>query len=191
VPANALLRLVAHPLAVGAHVGGQTGRALPAELLPGEPGEHGRATGELGRDLDQGLVDQHGDRVEVGRVRLQTETLGLERDRAAAGERVEDRRRVSARRRQDLRMRLGEQRLVARVLPDHEPLDDAVQALALDALRIVGREAIGMRGGVVDELGEQHRAGGRERPSRPPQVQRRRVAVTDRLLARRFAVDRL
>ena len=56
---------------------------------------------------------------------------------------------------------------------------------------VLGREAIGMRGRVVDELGEQDRAGGRERPARPPEVQRRRVAVADRLLARRLPVDRL
>ena len=122
---------------------------------------------------------------------LQAEALGLERDRAAAGERVEDRRRVAARRPEDLRVRLGEQRLIARVLPDDEPLDDAMQPLALGALRVLGREAIGMRGRVVDELGEQHGAGGGERPARPPQVQRRRVAVADRLLARGLPVDRL
>ncbi len=67
----------------------------------------------------------------------------------------------------------------------------AVQPLALGALSLLGREPIGMRRRVVDELGEQHGAGGGERAARPPQVQRRGVAVADRLLARGLPVDRL
>ena len=90
---------------------------------------------------------------------LQAEALSFERDRATAGERVEDRRRVAARRLQDLGVRLGEQLLVADVLPHDEPLDDVVQPLALSALHLLGREPIGMRRRVVDELREQHRAG--------------------------------
>ena len=66
-----------------------------------------------------------------------------------------------------------------------------VQPLALGALGLLGREAVGMRRRVVDELGEQDGAGGGERAARPPQVQRRRVAVADRLLARGLSVDRL
>jgi hypothetical protein len=101
--------------------------------------------GEPWGDLDERLADEHRDRVEVRRVRIQTEALGLERDRATTGERVDDRRRVAARRLEDLRMRLGEQRLIARVLPGDEPLDDAVESLAFGALRVVGRELVGMR----------------------------------------------
>ena len=93
---------------------------------------------------------------------------------------------------EDLRVRLGEQRLVAGVLPDDEPLDDAVDSRSRSArwASSVGN-AVGMRRRVVDELGEEHRARGGERSARPPQVQRRRVAVADRLLARRLPVDRL
>ena len=50
----------------------------------------------LRRDLDQSLVDQHRDRVEVGGVCFEAEPLGLKRDRPAAGEGVEDRRRIAA-----------------------------------------------------------------------------------------------
>ena len=124
-------------------------------------------------------------------MRLQAEPLGLERDRAAAGERVEDRRRVAARRLEDLRVRLGEQSLIARVLPDDEPLDDAVQPLALRALQPPrsgsGRDATTGR----RRAGRTAPPAPRKRPARPPQVQRRRVAVADRLLPRRLAVDRL
>ena len=60
---------------------------------------------------------------------------------------------------QDLRVRLGEEPLVADVLPDDEPLDDAVQPLALRALELLGRElAPGRDGRVVDELREEHGA---------------------------------
>ena len=95
---------------------------------------------------------------------FQAEPLGFERDRAAAGERVEDRRRVAVGRLQDLCVGLGEQRLVASVLPHDESLDELVQPLAFGALRFLGRELLRVRGRVVDELGEQHGAGGGERP---------------------------
>jgi hypothetical protein len=45
--------------------------------------------------------------------------------------------------------------------------------------------------GVVDQRGEQHGAAGGQRAARPPQVQRRGVAVADRLLAGGGGVDRV
>ena len=86
---DAFLGLIAHPPAVIARIRGQAlcplprdrGLLLPRFLLP--LGVDGRAAGELRRDLDQRLVDQHRDRVEVGGVGFQAETLGLQRDRAA------------------------------------------------------------------------------------------------------------
>ena len=48
----------------------------------------GGAAGELGRDLDHGLVDEDGDGVEVAGVALEAEALGFEGDGAAAGEGV-------------------------------------------------------------------------------------------------------
>jgi hypothetical protein len=91
----------------------------------------------------------------------------------------------------DRRARLGEQRLVGRRLPRRQPVEEREQALALVRLLDLGREPLGVGRRVVDERGEQHRARRRERPARPPEVQRRRVAVADRLLARGLAVDRL
>ena len=49
-------------------------------------GVDGRPAGELGRDLDHGLVDEDGDGVEVAGVAFETEALGFEGDGAAAGE---------------------------------------------------------------------------------------------------------
>ena len=114
--------------------------------LSARPGNTGGWSRELRRDLDQRLVDEHRDRVEVGGVRLQAEALGLERDRAAAGERVEDRRRVAVGRLEDLLRAPRRAALVAGVLPDDEPLDDAVQPLALGALS----SSVGNRSGCED-----------------------------------------
>ena len=118
------------------------------------------------------------------------EPLCLQRDRAAARERVEDRRRVAVGGLQDLGVGLGEQLLVADVLPHDQPLDELVEPLALLALSSSVGNSSG-RARVVDELGEQHRARRRQRAPRPPQVQRRGVPVPDRLLPRRLPVDRL
>jgi hypothetical protein len=63
------------------------------------------------------------------------------------------------------------------------------QPLALARLRRLVGEFFGHGGRVVDELREDHRPAGGERPARPPQVQRARVAVADRLLACARLVD--
>ena len=87
---DAAQRLFAHPLAVAAHVLGQAVGAGPGPRAVVGAGEDGRATGETRRDLDEGLVDEDGDRIEVRGVRLESEPLGLQRDRSAPGEGVED-----------------------------------------------------------------------------------------------------
>lgn len=98
--ADTALGLVAHPRAVGTHVGGEAGSALPcaraADAAAGV-GMDRRLVGELGGNLDERLGDKNCDRVEIGGIGGEPESLGLERDRAAAAERVEDGRRVAAR----------------------------------------------------------------------------------------------
>ena len=92
---------------------------------------------------------------------------------------------------QDLGVRLVEQALVADVLPDDEPLDDARAAARA---RRRWASSVGNRSGWLTgrrRAGRTAPRGRRERTARPPQVQRRRVAVADRLLPRRLAVDRL
>ena len=86
-------------------------------------------------------------------MRLEAEALGFERDRAAASERVEDRRRVAARRLEDLacasasstRSRVFSQTTSRSMIPCRR---------SLGALGLLGREAVGMRRRVVDELSE-------------------------------------
>ena len=91
----------------------------------------------------------------------------------------------------DLVPRLLEDLLVGGVLPQHQVLDDAEQPLPLLLLRLLGREEVRMRRRVVHHLREDHRPRRRQRPPRPPQVQRARVPVPDRLLAGRRLVDRV
>ena len=84
---------------------------------------------------------------------------------------------------------LGKDVGVVAVLPRHQALDDLEEPLALGGLIRISRELVGVRGGVVHERGKQHRPARRQRAPRPPEVQRRRVPVTDRLLLRRRRVD--
>jgi hypothetical protein len=62
------------------------------------------------------------------------EPLRLQRDGPAAGEGVEDRRRVAAGGAQDLLVRGSQQPLVGGVLPDDEPLDELEETLAFGVL---------------------------------------------------------
>ncbi|MDE0183514.1 MAG: hypothetical protein OXL39_19335, partial [Caldilineaceae bacterium] len=74
--ADSLFGLVAHPLAVVAHVVGQARRALPggadADLAGTALGVDGGPAGKLGRNLDHGFVDEDGDGVEVAGVAFET-----------------------------------------------------------------------------------------------------------------------
>jgi hypothetical protein len=61
---------------------------------------------------------------------------------------------------------------VGGVLPLHELLDEAEEALAFGFLRFGGRKLLGDAGGVVHHLGEDHRAGRGQGAAGPPQVKR-------------------
>ena len=139
----------------------------------------------------------------------QAQPLRFQRDRAAAAERVEHRRRLLGQKGIDLDLRPGrrlalgagggtrdlapggpDHALVVGALPLHHLLDNAEQPLALILLcRFVG-ELFGDRGRIVHELREQHRPARGQRAARPPQMQGRGMAVPDRLLPRRSRVDR-
>ncbi len=126
---DALPGLLAHPLAVVAHVRGQPGCPLPQPMTPlssqwrGAGGEgpvsgvHGRLARELRRDFDQGLVDHHGHRVQVAGVGLQPQALGLQRDRPTPGEGVQQRRRVAPGAQPDQLARGLQDALVGRAFP--------------------------------------------------------------------------
>ncbi|WP_455429391.1 hypothetical protein [Leucobacter soli] len=170
------LRLVTHPGAVAAHVLGEPGRLRPARALTGGVGEDGRAIRELRRNLDERFVDEHGDGVEIGGVRFEPETLGLERNGATAGEGIENSGRVASGRAVDLLAHLFEQTLIAEVVPVHHPSDEIEQALpfgfdalvdetvdvALATLLRLVAELVLARRGIVHELREEHRTSRRQ-----------------------------
>ena len=177
---------------------------------------------------------------------FEAEALRLQRQGAAAGERVVERGQLVAVEQlpgarvagvlragappalPDLGPRPLQHLFVGGVLPLHEVFDELEQALALQLRRRLrqrrrrvrarlairrGRSALELRltlpepplggpphlgvrqqhvdvlGRVVDHLREDDRTRRRERPARPPQMQRARVPVPDRLLARRRLVD--
>ena len=147
-------------------------------------------------DFDQRLGDEHRHRVEIGGVALQPEPLRLQGDRAAAAKGVDDRRRVVVGAQADEPARGAEDLLVIAVLPLHQLADEAEELLAPVArarqlVERVGRPPAPRARRGVDQRGEEDRPARGQRPPRPPQVQRGRVPVPDRLLARRLGVDRV
>ncbi len=180
--ADTQLRLVPHPRSVSAHILGQSCRSRPCVALGRGTRKHRLTPGELWRDFNKRLVDEHGNRVEIARVRFETKTLRFERDRATARERVKDCRRFVVSRAHDLSADLVEEVLIVEVVPvDH--LDDQVE----EALPLLLHSVLGPRFGVlvalafrlgtvvidevarvIHQLSEEHRTGGRERPASPP-----------------------
>jgi hypothetical protein len=65
-----------------------------------------------------------------------------------------------------------------------------VEAIALHALELLGREFLGSSTRVIHKLSEDHCAGRGKRSAGPPKVKGGRVAVPDRLLASGLSVDR-
>lgn len=82
-------------------------------------------------------------------------------------------------------------RFVVGVLPQHQPFQDAEQPFALDGGLLLVHPAPEMPliARIVDHLREDHRPCRRQRPPRPPQMQRAGVPVPDRLLPSRRRVD--
>ena len=168
----ALVRLVAHPPAVMTHILGKPLRALAVPRgAAGDPCARFRVrrrqTGKARRDLDQRLRDRHRDRVQVRPPGAQSQPLRLQRDRPAAAERVDDRRRLCGEKGVDLRPglrrrnaqtardrardlppRIADDARIVRVLPLRQFLDDAEQPPALPVLRRFVGELFGERGGV-------------------------------------------
>ena len=198
------LRPPAHPAAVIARIRRQPSRAAPMLLdqLTARFGIDRRLAGEARRDLDHRFADHHRDGVEVAGVRLQSQALRFQRDAAAAGERVEQRRRPAFRR--DSYQLAGGSHgvLVGGVFPFDQPLDEVeephagavafgVDVGALGQLAAgLGEVRVGMGVvGVVHQRGEDDGAGCRQGPPRPPQMQGGGVAVADGLFAGAGGVD--
>ena len=213
---DAPLRLVAHPLPVVAHVLGKPLRAGPVAFdqrrfgrRPAGPGLRvdRRPAGELRRDLDHRLVDEHRHRVQVAGMGLKPQALRLQRQGAAPRERiVEGRQPVrveqlggarmpgvvgasTAPAPADLLPGLFQQLFIGGVLPAYQLLDQAEQSFALLLLVLLGGELLGAGRRIVHHLREDHRPRRGQGTARPPEMQGARVPVPDRLLPRRRGVD--
>ena len=144
---------VLHPSTVVLHVAGQAVVALPAlhALAPPRVGVHGGPARKQRRYLDHGLVDGHGNWVQVLRVGLKPQPLRLQRYGAAARERVQERRQVVSHALADLGLGGGQHALVVGVLPHHQILQDAEEPLALGGLLLLGGELLRVRRRVVHQ----------------------------------------
>ena len=213
--ADALFRLVAHPLAVGADILGQPLRTPPGlgqqPLLCARFRVHRRPAGKLGRNLDHGLVDQHRHRVQVAGIAFQPQPLRLQRDRATPSKGVvEGRQFVGVEEFRRLRVvfvqlahlaprtaNLGAGPLqylfVGGVLPLHQLFHDLEQPLAFDGgvlfVHAVLEAAALLVARIVDHLCKKDCACRGQRAPRPPEVQRARMAMANRFLTRRRLVD--
>ena len=203
------LCFIPHPLPVVSNVVGKALRAFPMDVRIAL-GVYGRNSRKLRWDFAGRLGNQHCYGIEIRPVRAQPEPLRLERNRAAAAERIAHRRRVLReivqhrfrviRWRRNVALRpgngtsnlepcLAENPLVICRLPRHHLLDDPVQPLPLAILGFFGGIYFRPCGRIVDQLRKQHRPACRERSPRPPEVKRRWMPVPDRFLSRRGLVD--
>src|SRR5215831_5799634 len=79
---------------------------------------------------------------------------------------------------------------VSRVLPLNKIFNDLEKPLTFFLLRLLRLKNIRMCRWIVYHLGKDYRPRRRQRPPRPPQVQRRRMPMPNRLLPRRRLIDR-
>ena len=93
---------------------------------------------------------------------FQTQALRLQGNGSAAREGVEHRGKFTVVALADLLACPTQQWFVVAVLSHHQLLHESVQPGAFGVLLLDGRELLRSRGGIVDELREQHGAGGRE-----------------------------
>ena len=164
--------------------------ALRAEVIP-LLRVHRRSSCETLRHLQHRSIDQHRHRVQIAGQRLQAQALSLQRDGAATCERIEHRRRPVGETPLNFRPGPPQHISVPAVLPHHQVLQDPEQALALDGLILLGRKPVRVRRRIVHQRSPQHSPTSRQRLPRPPQMQRRRMPMTDRLLPRRRLIDRI
>lgn len=109
------LGFAAQPSAVTANILGQPCRLGPGHRPVGRPRKYRRLSGPLRRDLNQGLVDKHGDGVQVPGASIKPKSLRLQWNGPASRERIEDRRRTPVARLPDLFPHLAEERFVVNV----------------------------------------------------------------------------
>ena len=189
---DALIGFLLHPFAVIAHVLRQPCRALPTDVgraLPSCVRVYRAHTRKLRRNFNHRLVNHNRNRVQVMRMGFQSQSLRLQRNRAAAREGIEQRRRIAIGRFENFSLCFRQNLLVIAVFPLDQPGQDVKQALAFLPLRLFGRKLFGMAGWIIHQRRPDHRTGGCKRTTRPPKVERAGMPVTDGFLAGRFCID--
>ena len=142
-----------------------------------------------GRNLNHGLVDHNCHRVQIVGMGLQPQALGLQRNGSAAGKGVQQLRRISVGRLQNLRLGRLQYPLVLRILPDHHVLQNTEQPLPLPILFFLRGELLRVRGWIVHQAGPNHGPGRCCWLARPPKMQGGRVPVADGFLPGGLRID--
>ena len=189
--ADTLEGLLFHPLTVIAHILRQPLGPAPDVFHVADLGlrVHRSHARKPGRNLNHGLVDHNGHRVQIVGMGLQSQALGLQRNGSAAGKGVQQLRRISVGRLQNLRPGRLQYPLVVGILPDHQILQNAEQPLSLPILFFLCRELLRVGGGIVHQAGPNHSSGRRQWPPCPPEMQGGRVPVADGFLPGGLRID--
>ena len=118
-------------------------------------------------------------------IRFKSQSLSLERDCSAAGKRIEEFDRFISAAFADLCLCRIQYTFIVRVFPNNHLLQNAKETFTLLGLIFFGGKFLRMRGRVIHKRSPNDSTSRCQRSSRPPQMQSRRMTVTNRLLSRR------
>ena len=148
-------------------------------------------SGKARRNLHHCLANQHCHRIQVSPIRGQPQPLRLQRYSPSTRKRIEHIGHFPTTGLDDLRPRVPQHVRIVGVLPHDQPSKNLKQSFPLSFLGILSRKPIRMSRRVIHQRSPQHRPRRRQRPSRPPQMQSRRMPMPNRLLPSRSPTDRL
>ena len=177
--ADALEGFLFQPFTIIAHILRQALRPAPSLCHLARPSirVYRSHAHKPGRNLNHGLVNHHSHRIQIMCMGFQPQPLRLQRNGSAAGEGVQQLRRIAAGGLQDFRLCRLQHPLVVGVLPDHQILQDTKQPLTFQVLLLLRGEFVRVRGRVIHQTGPDDRPGRRQRPPCPPQVQGGRMPM--------------
>lgn len=145
---------------------------------------------ELRRQFDHCLANHYRDGIEIRPLGGKTQTKSLQRDRTTAREWVVNRWQAIGEILANLSTSTTKNFISCGVFPLHQILNNPKETLTFFLDRLVCRELLWVTRRIINELSEQHRSARRQWTSRPPQMQRGRMPMADRLLASRSLVNR-
>ena len=186
---DAAFGFVAHPLPVRLNIRSQTLRPLVGVETRVDTWMHRRQTRKPRRDLDHRLVDQHRHRIQITSQSRKPKPLRLQRNRPTTRERIQNRRRSVREATVNLSLCFSQHDRIVGVLPHHQPFQNPEQPPSFCLLLIDRQRLIARR--IVHQRSPNHSPRSRQRPPRPPQMQRRRMPLPNRLLPSRRQINRL